>query len=171
MTRRSEKKRAKIAYHEAGHAVAAFRQNLRFRYVTIRPDHESLGHVMHERWERRFRPDLAEWTPALRDRLEKRIRVAFAGDIAQRHFAPRSRRGDDDDLYMAAKLLLYLTRHPQMQHHWSSLLDIQTKDMLLSRFGWPFVEAVANGLLEHETLTYDDVRELYVKVLSRKASS
>jgi ATP-dependent Zn protease len=43
------------AYHEAGHAVAAYELRLPFRYVTIIPDEEkmTLGHIIY----RGFGPD------------------------------------------------------------------------------------------------------------------
>ena len=34
------------AYHEAGHAVMAWDQGLKFHHVTIKPHGDSLGHVL-----------------------------------------------------------------------------------------------------------------------------
>ena len=44
----------RTAYHEAAHAVAQCRNRIRFRYVTIEPDHEegSAGHVQNAPWQR-----------------------------------------------------------------------------------------------------------------------
>jgi hypothetical protein len=38
-----------IAHHEAGHAVAAVAFRKSFRYVTIEPDDDSLGHIIFQK--------------------------------------------------------------------------------------------------------------------------
>jgi hypothetical protein len=47
-----------IAHHEAGHVVAAVAFRKSFRYVTIEPDNDSLGHIMFQKWDASFRPDI-----------------------------------------------------------------------------------------------------------------
>lgn len=55
----------RTAYHEAGHAVAAFELRLQFRYVSIIPgDDGSLGHMMHAKTN----------PPKPRARIPRRIR-------------------------------------------------------------------------------------------------
>src|SRR6185437_15760265 len=62
-----------VAYHEAGHAVAALLLHRPLRYVTIVPDKArgTLGHDL---------------TPRRRTILEREIMVLLAGEVAEREF-------------------------------------------------------------------------------------
>ena len=83
-----------VAYHEAGHAVAAWRLGIALRRagVTIVPDRAkgNLGSVSHVQFVNRNVP----WRDSDRDRIraEKLAQLSLAGEIAQRRFSPRSVR-------------------------------------------------------------------------------
>jgi hypothetical protein len=70
------------AYHEAGHVVACFLLKRRFRYATIEPDEDSLGHVLETRLPVSFRPDI-DSGPRARAVTEKIIVSLFAGEAAE----------------------------------------------------------------------------------------
>jgi ATP-dependent Zn protease len=48
--RKATKREEATAYHEAGHAVIAVAVRRPFRYVTISPSEDALGHVLHPPW-------------------------------------------------------------------------------------------------------------------------
>ena len=45
MNARQRRHLTATAYHDAGHAVASWALTVRFRYVTIEPEGDALGHV------------------------------------------------------------------------------------------------------------------------------
>ena len=79
-----------IAHHEAGHAVAAVAFRKSFRYVTIEPDNDSLGHIMFQKWDASFRPDICG---DLHTRVlcENSAIISLAGPSAGAHFCRREK--------------------------------------------------------------------------------
>ena len=61
----TKKRECATAYHEAGHAVAAFLLRRRLRRATIIPDEDSLGHIRTGRAPPTLQPDIST---SLRDR-------------------------------------------------------------------------------------------------------
>jgi hypothetical protein len=87
-----------IAHHEAGHAVAAVAFRKSFRYVTIEPDNDSLGHIMFQKWDASFRPDICG---DLHTRVlcENSAIISLAGPSAGAHFCRREKwRCADSDI-------------------------------------------------------------------------
>jgi hypothetical protein len=78
------------AHHEAGHAVAAVEFRKRFRYVTIEPGDGSLGHVMFQKSNASFKPDIFV---DLRTRVlcEHSAIISLAGPSAGAHFCGRKK--------------------------------------------------------------------------------
>ena len=74
--------RERKAYHEAGHAVAAYRLGVEVRSATILPDHYSAGYVTHG--------DLFCGHTLGSDRavLERAIKISLAGPLAEARFSP-----------------------------------------------------------------------------------
>src|SRR5947209_3102570 len=88
---RARKRLEVTAYHEAGHAVAAFNVGRSFRHVTIEPGDESLGHLLHDRFSRSFKPDIA-MSKRTEATIEDHVLIGMAGMAAERRFVGRSRR-------------------------------------------------------------------------------
>ena len=108
------------AYHEAGHAIAAWRNYLTFKYVTIKPEAGSLGHMLHNRLPKWFKPDI-ESTDRQRLHGERLIVTNFAGQIAEAKFRRRRPRygmhGDNQsDVDMAFHFATALRR--RSTHIW-----------------------------------------------------
>jgi hypothetical protein len=81
----------RTAYHEAGHAVAAFLLKRPFLYISIVPDSESLGRVTYpDTYWNGFVPNAARIESRLR--LEEEIIKVLAGEAAEGLFAHRLRR-------------------------------------------------------------------------------
>ncbi len=75
----------RIAYHEAGHAIACIEMGLRFKHVTIieNEQNNTLGHVMLSKFK--FNPDYDDSIKS-RIKLEKYIMAALAGPVAEKKF-------------------------------------------------------------------------------------
>jgi len=124
--------RQQVAYHEAGHAVVAYRYNHYVGTVTIRPNEATLGRAVTEIGT----PD------------KEQIVVLYAGFAAQRQFAPSADKlwaASDDDI--ASELLKFLPAEKE------SVLRAEADRMVIEN--WKHLEAVAAALLEYETLDDD----------------
>jgi ATP-dependent Zn protease len=146
------------AYHEAGHAVAHIFLHLPFKKVSIRPDGETSGHCMSngQRYLKGVDYDL---TPAKQDRIFRNVQTMFAGHYAQKRFNRKSVRRwhSQTDYHNAVGLLFYISEPPAINRliRW---LECRTQMLIETR--WQQIETVARALLERETLTSDEVREL-----------
>ena len=147
-----------IAYHEAGHAVTAWRIGLKFRYVTIKPDDDSLGHLKHRKVPRSFNPEISN-----SDRTfmywQRRIVAGFAGQIAEGEFLGKHpRHGFESDDQNAINAAEYLTGSKKQ---WQKYLDYcwaVAEDTVEA--SWKDIKSVAAALLERETLSYEEVRKV-----------
>jgi ATP-dependent Zn protease len=82
MNKKQRLKLEKTAYHEAGHAVAAYFLDRKFKKVSIVEYENCAGHVLYPHWHPRFRPDISGG-PRTNDLIDKPVLVSFAGPIAE----------------------------------------------------------------------------------------
>ncbi len=131
--------RQSTAYHEAGHAVVAYRFDHDAGDITIKPDPErgSAGCAQTE----------GPWIGGSTDR--EQIMVLFAGYESELILHPdANREGSQQDEAQAANLLRF---HPTGTEN---ELRLETKKILHDN--WRQVEAIATALLEDETLEDDE---------------
>ncbi|MFB9948911.1 hypothetical protein ACFFP0_08630 [Rhizobium puerariae] len=130
-------------------------QKLTIYSASVVSDHAEAGHVIHE--DSLYPNDLMFSPKSGRTRLaaERNIRVALAGEIAQRLFDPLT----VDDAHSASDRLsvqtllttLHGAAHPDLAEAHFRLLEIETK--LIVRKYWSVIEAVAFELLQQKHLT------------------
>lgn len=157
------------AYHEAGHAVVAWTQSLTIYSVSIDANQREAGYVLHQ--DGLHSGDLVFSPRSGRARLgaERNIRVALAGAIAQRFFAPASLNEKHNSNDRAAVETLLEALHGEANrnlidaHH--RLLEIET-ELLVSK-NWPIIEAVASELIRHKQLTGARVSGIILAINSR----
>jgi len=138
------------AYHEAGHAVAAFMHDIRFRHVSIVPsnDGESLGRLLCNSLGRRFRPDL-ELTPATRWRLERHVLMDLTGPAAETKFTgQRNNRGAVGDMSGATDLASYLHFDVKVVDAYLTYMQYRAKAFVEWNTAWMGIESLAKELLE-----------------------
>ena len=157
----SERKR--VAYHEAGHTVAAYAFGMPFRYVTIKPTEGTLGHARFYALPKWFRPDIF-WNDTHVGMLTDHIVVCLAGPEAEERVT-----GVYDavvaakDLESAVYLAMYLGGGPKdTQEKYDSL---QATAGEVVREHWGAVEALAQALLEQEMLRAGAARDVMVAAL------
>jgi ATP-dependent Zn protease len=148
------------AYHEAGHAVAAWANDLELQVVTIEPGKDSPRHVTREPYPEDETPERSS-SRATRQRLLDDIKVRLAGAEAQR------RLGEDDtgyieagaerDHYQAADLLFRVTEDLGEQDRYWTLLRYQTES-IVGRLWW-LIEALAAELLRRRTMAGHEVTQ------------
>ena len=144
------------AYHEAGHAVAAIVLDVGFEKVTIVGDEEAYGRIIYD--------DAEEWklsgraNPAVIKSAEASVVVSFAGAVAQRRFAPRSRwrHGQTSDLSKVRRMIDYMDRSDDAAYY----KELEARAETLVEENWPLIVKLADTLVWQKTMYADDVYEL-----------
>jgi hypothetical protein len=137
-----------IAYHEAGHAVAAFALGISAHNVSIVPDEKrgTEGHVQY-----------VDQIVTARDAAT----VSLAGPVAQEHRQRRKGiRPSDylDDSLRARDFLREILPHDSVTPLLKDL-EQRARDIVASEEYWPAVEAVAEALVRHRKMTGKQVAE------------
>jgi hypothetical protein len=154
-------KEATVAYHEAGHAVAAWRLRIPLHRtgVTIVPDGEAAGTTSHHKVVGRE----IEWDVSDRTVLkaERFAQVCLAGGIAQRHYCPQSvrRYHTDSDHHNAIGVLINLAAGRELEA-WLKLLYIRTENMLANQDVWRAVQRLAEALVQRKTIRGKEATEI-----------
>jgi hypothetical protein len=147
-----------IAYHEAGHAVAAILLGIRLGEVSIAPDETARHRASTTVRLAQGSQQLIErglFSPREADRLAC---FCFAGDAAQCRFAPRSVRMHYKAFDVRAILdILEQFPAPERGEHMMRARK-RAEEMVESH--WPQVEEVANMLLRQRKLGEADIRRI-----------
>ena len=148
-----------VAYHEAGHAVAHIFLYHPIRKVTIRPDEKAGSAGLCQRKGPSYLKAIdVHISAAKQARILDNIKALLAGNVAQRRFNKRSVRHwqASSDFQEAFDLASRLTDVPKGVELLLAWLRHETECLVALR--WPQIQAVASALLEHETLTGEQVR-------------
>ena len=150
----------RIAYHEAGHAVAAIDNGCGVTSATILEDDDSYGKVSHGMppgWPPDLYAPVAEW----REVVDKVVLMCLAGSAAEVSFLGGEKgiepsRSDYETACECANLLYgrdelqgYLEAMGERIYEWVEKKDVRCR-----------ILAVATALLRHGRLSGPDVRDL-----------
>lgn len=130
-----------IAVHEAGHSVLAYRFNLYCDEVSIEPRNGILGFSVSE----------GEWSDGSLD--DEQIIVLFAGFSAEQIFDPTADIRVSASDIEKAEALLNLSKPSDRKDREKRLRERTIK---LLRENWKAVTAVAEALVEHRTLIWQE---------------
>lgn len=150
-----------VAYHEAGHAVAALVLHLSIgaKGATITPS--DLAHGALKIWGSPPRSRRIGALPhATRGRLESYAIAACAGYEAQKKFCPGCDFSGDDDENKASELLTWLSPKDETRSAHMALARLEARD-LVERY-WKQIETVAEALVERKSLTRDELWEIFL---------
>ncbi len=153
--------RKATAFHEAGHAVIAYLEGVKFRYVTVNPGEDFAGMVRLHKVPQSV--ELGEWTPWARHQAEARIMLSLAGGYAAAQVFPRSHssRLSDADWYLIDCCLgEYGGSNTDERNAYFRWLEIRTRNKVRFRLVWPLIESVADALMERKTLKCSEVGEI-----------
>lgn len=148
------------AYHEAGHAAAAWRLGYAVRWASIVETEDYLGAIRTyvKRILRRIEYDDS---PEVVASIERRIQICYAGPLAQRKQFPSSRwrMSGSKDFETAADLFSRIAGFDEKsQYHYSSLLRRRAE--LLVDYLEPEIEQLAVALLAARTLKWPEIRKV-----------
>jgi hypothetical protein len=132
-----------VAYHAAGHAVAAHSLDVPFSHVGINEQPDSRGRVAGIKPNRRRQ----DW-------LERYCIVTLAGPFAQRRYNPRSH-------------WRYGGSGGKVARTYCRFLEARVEALVAQR--WPAIEAVARALLLRKTMSRDEVRQTIFEIRVRPA--
>jgi ATP-dependent Zn protease len=142
-----------VAYHEAGHAVAAKVLGLTIDRISIAPAGDAAGHVIHD-YGCNMNEVIYEDGPDRQWALERAALVAIAGEAAQRHFRPESVQEEHGggDRIQVHQILDHLAgeEDKELRDAWERLLVIRAKRLVEQH--WMRVEWLAGVLLERMTI-------------------
>jgi hypothetical protein len=153
------------AYHEAGHAVAAYDVRLRTKALSIVPNdgENTLGHHIGRPYFTGMpHPDISEIPPRMWRRLEHRAMVCLAGPAAQRRFNPSGFRHShaQGDYHQAVDFLSYLSGSNEAVEAHLHLVELRAKELIEADIHWAEIEALAAALLERKELSSTEVRQI-----------
>jgi len=155
-----------IAYHEAGHALAAYLLGGEVRQVTIEPDRDDGPRRQGDtqvlwRRSRVTEKEYARWA----------VEVSLAGPVAEMIYSGEPYHpglvaewaADWQEAWESASLL-----HPDERKRLRYLEDasIELYRRLEADDVWPALAALADNLLAHETLDGEQVEEILRELLS-----
>ena len=159
LTDRPARSREHTAYHEAGHAVAAVVLHRPFRYATIRPEEDSLGHVMFQAFSEKFSPDISV---GLRDAdfIERCSTCSYAGAAGAGLLSGQDFdwAGAGADRQHALNMVSYVDGEPDALGAHLELLTYRARNLIRSHSA--AVERVAEKLLREETIKAKTVKAL-----------
>ena len=153
---------ARVAYHEAGHVVAAFLTGAAIESVDIISDGDNLGTMRSRPLPRWFQPDI-DVDSKTRHLIEREVIVCFAGQEAERRYSGRVVPGRasqhyQQDYQTAVNVADYAAGGDETGP-FCEWLRVRAKG-LVTRVHWPLVEAVASELVKHRQLTARQIREV-----------
>src|SRR5690348_4312092 len=113
------------AYHEAGHAVAAFDLGVKLGKISIIADAESAGRTFHRNLLAKLQLDIDQ-SDRVRMKAEKDVLICLAGQAAQRRFNSRSVRKHHaySDYRRAVQVLSYFANSRRALNAYMNLLQI-----------------------------------------------
>jgi hypothetical protein len=126
--------------------------------VTVVPDRimQTLG-AAHILTKSREHPDVSV-SPRTLVQIENRAAMCMAGDVAEKKFNPRRRYGGHKDLQHALDLLGYISGSIEINKARLNVAIFEARHLVEMR--WIEIIAVANALMEHKTLTAEQVRDV-----------
>jgi hypothetical protein len=153
----------RTAYHEAGHVVAHFVVDVGFRYVTITPSGDALGHVKTYLYGKKFREDIENGSYTLREsnRVGKDIVIYFAGNEADKKFCGRyNHQGSSADFHDLVGLAMRIAGEGKALEAYLKWLRLRAQDLISRADNWLAVQRVAESLLEKKKLTNEEATDV-----------
>lgn len=151
--------RDRVAYHEAGHAVAQWLLFHRsFKAISITGGEGCLGHVDRRAPGNYFQPHVEIDGPT-RNRLEQEVMVLLAGSASEEIFLGKASRGGVADSDEAVQLLMHACEGDTKEAAaYLEFLGGRVRRMLENPQARNAIESLKLALMEKETLSYREAK-------------
>jgi hypothetical protein len=152
-------KTERVAYHEAGHAVACIWFEIPPDVVTIVPEGESLGYVEHNFYG-------ISGLNEDREKLEEQALIAFAGAACEALHFGKGRdvdwcdEGYRHDIVQASRILYSLAEHDNEGAAYFDWVGERAKSLVARPLFVAAVDALAEALIEHQKLAGERAHEI-----------
>ena len=148
------------AYHEAGHAVAAWNQNIPIRKISVEKAPGIAGFVHHAPIMGGLRPDV-DRSSRVRLRAEKLVRVYLAGPAAQRRYNARGWRTyhGGEDHRKTVDLIDYLSVNEVHAAAYIRLLELEAAHIVAVH--WGLIVALAKELIAVRAMTGTAITQFF----------
>lgn len=159
---KSFKKLIRIAYHEAGHAVAAFELRRAIKSVDIIPDTEDDRQGALHNTKINFEGVAWDNGNKYRSKIERAVIIFFAGYIAEKKYSCKTTFAFKNltDTHRALDYLDYLTGSDEESGAYAGWLFVKTQNLMNLPYNWNAVIAVADALLQKRKLSQKECREI-----------
>ncbi len=160
----AESERVRVAYHEAGHAVAFFLMKKRFGTTTIIPEGDTLGMVHAGSTFSRYFDGIGR---TLSDRvIEAAVTISCAGYTAEElHGEVDDYWGAEEDIKRSQDFALILTGADEEEAlAYVKFIELRTKRLF--KGSWAAVEAMAGSLLTSGKVSYPRARKIIAEALA-----
>ena len=147
-----------VAYHEAGHAVAAWEVSLPIKTLSIVPEADTAGRLVHPPYFKGVHPD-ADTSPCVQRRIENMVFVCYAGPEAERRFNPKGLWKDhaQGDWKQAIEILTHQVGSDEELEAYCNLMRIRAKNFIALDHVWEDIEKLADELLVRQKMSGRDV--------------
>jgi hypothetical protein len=147
------------AYHEAGHAVAAFRLNRSVRKLSIIPD-ETTGNLgLTQNTATKVDEDSNRFAAF----AERQIVILFAGGAAEaKHRGQNDHKGANQDYQSAVELALKVCGSEEEAEKYLAWLKCCAKNMMANRELWQAVTALAEELLAKKEIKGAEAKRIFL---------
>lgn len=157
------------ARHEAAHAVLACKGRIRFSYVTIEPDDDSMGHIYTQPLRSIVMKAVANGNfeqVRTRQKIENVLMFRLAGYVMDAmHDGSDPGETAKSDLLAVERLLELILDDPEERAAYLAWLICHTKTILLKPRYSRAIDVIADALLEQTELSSSQVQTLFAAAL------
>lgn len=162
------------AYHEAGHAFAAWHFRFKVKKASIVPNAKdgSAGHVLTKTGLHHRSLEYNNPSGARIGRLHERIVSLMAGHVAQRRYRASSVRPyhAQSDRNAVADVLLSIHAKNELSHV-IRYLETRTRNLITKPMHWFVISHLAGELLKRQTMTGEEVESAILEGFKRHAEA
>lgn len=167
-SRKKHDRRTLSAYHEAGHAVVAYDQEVRVHGITIVPDEGRMGHISIDTLLLNRLAPTFQFNKGARNRftMERHVMVLQGGHAAVHRLDPTRKElamtltGEGSDHCIAMSLVKTFAAREREAEKYYQWLDARTEGVIANPLRWFQIQILAEALLERGQLGARRVREI-----------